>query len=120
MVTVTELNALLVSEGLPQFDAPYESKLDVDGVTTRVLADDKVLLMPEDLSELGATKYGVTATALELMNSNQSDMSFENAPGIVGVIVKEGGVPFRQYAYVDAVAMPILKQAKKLMVADVK
>ena len=35
-------------------------------------------------------------------------------------ILKEDGVPFRQYTYVDAVAMPVLSNARKLMVADVK
>jgi hypothetical protein len=61
----------------------------------------------------------VSATALELVNSDQSDMSFEDAAGIVGVVIKEDGVPFRQYAYVDAVAMPILANARRLLVADV-
>jgi hypothetical protein len=117
-VSVNELNDLLRDEGLPTFDEPYDMSFDVDGVTTRTIADDKVSFVPNDLSELGRTVYGVTATALELVNSNKSDMSFEDAPGIVGVVEKVGP-PYREFTYVDAVAMPILDNARKLLVADV-
>jgi hypothetical protein len=55
---------------------------------------------------------------LELVNSNEADLSFEEAPGIVGVVEKTGP-PYRQFTYVDAVAMPILADARKLFVADV-
>lgn len=119
-VSVNELNALLADEGLPTLLAPYETKVDVDGTTVRVLPEDRVVFTPADLSELGYTAMGVSATALELVNSGKVDLSFEDAPGIVGVVVKEDGVPFRQYTYVDAVAMPILANARRLMVADVK
>jgi hypothetical protein len=117
-VTLTELNDLLASEGLPTMAATYDGQLDVDGVTTRVIADDKLILLPVNRAELGETVYGVTATALELVDSNLSDLSFENAPGIVGVVEKVGP-PYRQFTFVDAVAMPILKDAKRLLVADV-
>jgi hypothetical protein len=119
-VTINELNALLAAESLPTFDVAYETKVDVDDVTTRVLPDDRVVFLPNDLSELGYTAYGVSATALELVDSEKAEMSFEDAPGIVGVVYKEDGVPFRQYTYVDAVAMPVLANARKLLVADVK
>lgn len=117
-VSVQELNDLLRDEGLPVFDEPYDSSFDVDGVTTRTISDDKVSLMPANLADLGYTAWGVTATALELVNSDQSDMSFEEAPGIVGVVEKVGP-PYREFTYVDAVAMPILANARRLMVADV-
>ena len=117
-VSVQELNDLLRDEGLPVFDEAYDASFDVDGVTTRTIADDKVSLMPTDLSDLGYTAWGVTATALELVNSDRSDLSFEDAPGIVGVVEKVGP-PYREFTYVDAVAMPILANARRLMVADV-
>lgn len=117
-VNITELNDLLSSEGLPTLSAPYDSSMDVDGATTRVIADDKVLFFPPNIADLGFTAYGVSATALELVNSNESDLSFEDAPGIVGVVEKTGP-PYRQTTYVDAVGMPILANAKLLMVADV-
>jgi hypothetical protein len=113
-----ELNDVLASEGLPTLSAPYDAVLDVDGTTTRVIADDRLLFLPTNMSDLGYTAWGVTATALELVNSNEADLSFEEAPGIVGVVEKTGP-PYRQFTYVDAVAMPILADARKLFVADV-
>lgn len=118
-ISLAELNDFLAGEGLPVFDDAYETSVDVDGATTRVIADDKVVFLPPDLAQLGYTAFGVSATALELVNSGQAEMSFEEAAGIVGVIFKEDGVPFRQYTYVDAVAMPILANARRLLVADV-
>lgn len=119
-VTLTQLNELLEGEGLPTFSEPYDTSLDVDGVSTRVLPENRVLFMPADdnLDELGATAWGVTATALELVNSMEADMSFEEAAGIVGVVLKLGP-PFREFVYVDAVAMPVLTNARALMVANV-
>jgi len=117
-VKVSELNDLLRDEGLPVFDEPLEESFDVDGVSTRVVADDKVIFLPADLRDLGFTAWGVTATALELVNSSESDMSFEEAAGIVGVVEKVGP-PYREFTYVDAVAMPILANARRLLVADV-
>lgn len=105
-------------EGLPTDWRTYETQLDVDGVSTRVLPTDKIILCPPNLEDLLEIRYGMTATALELVNSTQVDMSFQQAAGIVGVVIKDGP-PFRQYTYVDAVGMPILKDAKKLMVLDV-
>ena len=118
-VSVRELNDHLRDEGLPVFDEPYETQVDVDDVTTRVMADDRVVFLPADLNQLGYTAMGVSATALELVQSGKVDLSFEEAPGIVGVLFKEDGVPFRQYTYVDATAMPILANARRLLVADV-
>lgn len=117
-VTLTELNDLLASEGLPTLAPAYDGQVDVDGVTTRTIPDDRLLFTPRDLGDLTAVKYGVSATALELVGSNRSEMDFEEAPGIVGVVIKEGP-PFRQYTFVDAAAMPVLKDARRLLVADV-
>jgi hypothetical protein len=117
-VSLTEVNDLLSSEGLPTFRAPYDTLVDVDGTSTRVMADDKLLMFPPNIADLGYTAYGLSATALELVNSNVADMSFQNAPGIVGVVEKTGP-PYRQFTYVDAVGMPILANAKLLLVADV-
>ncbi len=118
-VTRTELNDLLGSEGLPTLVPEYDTVVDVDGTSTRVIADDKVVFTPANLADLGYLASGVSATALELMDSNEVDFAFEEAPGIVGVVEKDGP-PYRQYTFVDAVAMPILSDARKLMVADVK
>lgn len=117
-VTGSDLVDLLSSEGLPTPLAPYDSQVDVDGTSTRVIGDDKIIFLPPNLGDLGHNAVGISATALELVNAAQSDLSFQNAAGIVGVVIKDGP-PFRQWTYVDAVGMPVLDNAKLLMVADV-
>jgi hypothetical protein len=117
-VTLTELDQLLAGEGLPTFAEPYDTSVVVDDVETRVIPENRAVFLPPDLSLLGSTVYGVSATALELVNSSLSELSFEDAAGIVGVIIKEGP-PFREFTYVDAVAMPVLSNARRLLTATV-
>ena len=119
-VTMAELADLLSSEfqGLTLLD-PYDSSLSVDGVSTRTVPADKVMFLPPNLDDLGYTAWGTTVTALEMVNSAKSEMSFENAPGIVGLVVKSEGIPFRETTYVDALAMPVLTDARLLSVLDV-
>lgn len=118
-INLTELNDLFSSEGLPELLPAFDENLDVDGTTTRVMTDDKLVFLPPNLDDLGETYFGVTATALELVNSNESDLSFEDASGIVGVVEKVGP-PYRQFTFVDACAMPVLTDSRKLLVMDVK
>jgi len=117
-INLAEVGDLFASEGLPPLAEPFDESLDVDGVTTRVLADDKIVFLPPNVDDLGRTAYGVTATALELVNSNEADLSFEDAPGVVGVVEKVGP-PYRQFTFVDACAMPVLTDSARLMVMDV-
>jgi hypothetical protein len=117
-VTLQQLNDLLASEGLAPIEILPIKRYDVDGTTVPVFADDRILFTPENLGDLGYTAWGVSATALELVGSAQADLTFQNASGIVGVVLKEGP-PFRQTTFVDAVAMPVLADARRLMVADV-
>lgn len=116
-VNMNELNDLLSSEGLPPIRI-QEAKVDVDGTTVPVIPDDRLLMVPATPGSLGYTAWGVSATALELVGSNESEMDFEEAPGIVGVVEKTGP-PYRQFTYVDAVGMPVIANPKALLVADV-
>ena len=116
-VTVEELNRLLESESLPTVTT-YDSMLNVEGVDTRVLATDKVVLLPEDIESLGFMAFGLSATALELVRSNLAEMTFGNASGVVGLVEKVGP-PYREFTFVDAVGMPILANAGLLSIADV-
>lgn len=117
-VTAQELNDLLDSEGIPTLRPAYDSNVDVEGSTTRIIADDKLIFLPPNVEDLGYTAYGITATALELVNSNEAELSFEEAPGIVGVVEKTGP-PYRAWTFVDAAAMPILVNPRLLFIADV-
>lgn len=119
-VTADEFWSLMDSEGLPTRWVDADGRVDVDGVDTRVYPADRIGFLPHDLDQLIQVRMGVSATALELVGNDQSDMDFENAPGIVGVVDKGAGVPYRQTTFVDAVGMPILIDARHLMSAKVK
>ncbi|ROR91764.1 major capsid protein [Nocardioides aurantiacus] len=115
LVTRPALDAALAAFGLPPVSLVYDSNVDVDGVSTKVIPDDRVILFGENV---GYTAWGITATALELVGAAETDLSFADAPGIVGVVIKEGP-PFRQFSYVDAVGMPVLENPRRLLIADV-
>jgi hypothetical protein len=117
-INLDELGSLFDAEGVPSGITVYDTVLDVDGVTTRVIPDDRLIFLPPNVGDLLEIRYGVSATGLELVNSNKADLSFEDAPGIVGVVEKVGP-PYREFTFVDAVGMPFLKDARKLMVLDV-
>lgn len=118
LLTRNSLDALLDSHMLPPILGIYDSSVDVDGVSTKVLPVNKVIFVPPDGQTLGYTGWGVSATSLELVNSSESDMTFEQAPGIVGVVEKQGP-PYRQYTFVDAIGMPVIQNSNLLMVATV-
>lgn len=117
-VTVEDLRTALADLNLPANITVSDTVLDVDGVATRAIPEDKVIMTAAPISELIEVRFGVSATALELVNSNHAEMSFEDAPGLVGVIVKEGP-PYRQFSFIDGVVMPILRDGKSLMVASI-
>lgn len=118
-VNLKDLNDLFDSEGIAPVRDLQIARVDVDDVNTAVMPDDKVLLTPDSLGDLGHTRFGVSATALELVDSNVAELAFEEAPGIVGVVEKVGP-PYRQFVFVDAVGMPILDDARRLFQAKVR
>lgn len=119
LLTRPTLDSVLDQHMLPPIQLVYDTSVDVDGVSTRVLPNNKVIFLPPADQVFGYTAWGVTATALELVNSVETDMTFEQAAGIVGVLVKSDGVPFRQNVFVDAVGMPVIENSNLLMVATV-
>jgi hypothetical protein len=118
LITRPGLDAAMGAYGLPPILFVYDTVVDVDGTSTRVIPDDRVIFVPPNVADLGYTAWGVSATGLELVNSSVSDLSFQQAPGIVGVVEKSGP-PYREWTFVDAVGMPVLANPKLLMVADV-
>lgn len=118
IVTRNALNNVLDAFSLPPIVQVYDTLVDVDGVSTAVIPADRVIFVPPNVRDLGRTVWGVSATALELLNSSVVDFSIEEAPGIVAVIEKIGP-PYREFVFVDAVGMPVLDNPNLLMVADV-
>lgn len=113
----TAIAQALAEYELPPIGGVYDTRLDVDGDVTRVVPEDKVLFLPER-GTLGFTAWGITQTAQELVQSNQAELAFADAPGLAGIVVKSGP-PFVEETYVDAIGIPVIEQPKALMVADV-
>ena len=115
LVTPVAAAAALQAFGLPPVTLVYDSQVDVDGVATKVLPANRVIMYGDNV---GYTAWGVTATALELAGAAETDLTFADAPGITGVVIKDGP-PFRSWTFVDAVGMPVLEQPKRLLIATV-
>ena len=116
--TLGDVNAALAGEGLAPIVEVQSRTMDVDGVDVPVTDRTQVRLLPWDESDLFEFRFGLTATALELVNSAGVDFSYQEAPGIVGVIIKDGP-PFRQYTFLDAVGMPLINGANRMVLAKV-
>lgn len=117
LLTPAQLNQVLTAYGYPSL-VEYNTKIEVDGSNTRVINDEKVILLPSDPDQLGFTAWGITAEALELAGQTNPSLDFTQLPGLVGVVLKEGD-PVRVWTKVGAVGMPILTNPRLLMVADV-
>ncbi|RBO87031.1 major capsid protein [Nocardia puris] len=115
-VTIPEINDILGGEGLPPLGAEYNSNFDIDGTSVRVLPENKLLFLPDNPAELGFTAWGTPTTALELAANK---VELETAAGILGVIEREDGFPYRKHASVDAVGMPVLGDPRKLLISEV-
>lgn len=112
-----QLNQVMTAFRLPQL-VPYDSLIDIDGSTKRILDEKKVIFLPSDPASLGFTAWGITAEALELAGGQNPSLEFNQLPGLVGVVLKEGD-PVRIWTKVGAVGMPLITDPRRLMVATV-
>jgi hypothetical protein len=120
LLSPDQIRSILSTYGLPPLLNVYDSQVDVDGTSTRVVADNKVILTPPNPGmNLGYTAWGLSATALKLTQVADNGLSFEDAPGIVGIVDQADAPPYRQTTFVDAVGMPIIENPNALMVATV-
>jgi len=117
MISMAQLNQMLEAFDLPQL-VPYNTVIDVDGVATRPIPADRMVFLPANPRSLGRTMWGITAEALELVNLSNPEITFQEAPGLVGVVTKEGD-PVRTWTKVSAVGMPVIEDPRKLLCAEV-
>lgn len=119
-ITRDELNTWLGQNRLPQLVTEYETSFfnEETGLEERVIPENRIILTPANLTDIIQFRYGLSATALELIRSPRSEMTWQDGAGIVGLAIKEGP-PFRQFTYVDAVGMPLLMGPKSLVVGTV-
>lgn len=116
IVTVDMVNAVFQAYGLPPFVA-YDTQIRVNGVQTRPIAANKVILMPPAGEPLGATLFGTTAEALELAEAQL--IAQDQAPGMVAIPMKTVD-PVATWTLATAVGFPVLANPDLTFTATVQ
>jgi hypothetical protein len=119
--TVDDVRGLISAAGLPDIYV-YDRRVSIAGSSTKVLSDDRVLLLPAPVdpndwagTELGATFWGRTLSSVEaawgIADSDQ--------PGIVAAVYRNEKPPMIAEVISDAIGLPVLANADLSFVADV-
>jgi hypothetical protein len=117
IVSQAAINAVLEAFGLPPITL-YDAQVSVAGSATRIVPDDKVLMLPApgsvDDTSLGQTVWGIPAEAMDpgygLEEGQQG--------GIVGGAYSDNDPP-SLWTKASAIGMPVLANPDLAMVADV-
>lgn len=119
--TLSDVNDTVQAEGLPPI-VTYNRQVSVDGASTKVIADDKFLLLPAPVdsndwmgTELGATFWGRTLTSMD----PDYNLVSEEQPGVVAGVYRNPKPPKGAEVISDGIAMPVLANANLSFVADV-
>jgi hypothetical protein len=114
-VSLSELNDLLESEGLPMVET-YDAQVSVNKVATRVIADDKFLFLPRrgEGNQLGATLWGTTSESLE----PEYGLAEGERPGIVAGVYKQPN-PVAHFTNAAGLGLPVLVNPDLTFAADV-
>lgn len=111
------VDALLRRYNLPPITLIYDAQVNVDGVATNILPNNKVWFIPPAGVPLGRTVWGLTTTGQALADAG---MQVTGGPqGIVSVLDQDARPPYRQAVYVDATSMPVLDNPRALFIATV-
>ncbi len=114
IISEAAINSALAVFGLPPI-VTYEAQLKVSGVATRVIPDNRLLLLPggEDLRQLGRTLYGTTLEA--------STPGFNLTGAEAGIVAGnlETWDPIHLWTKVSAIGLPIVVNPNLTMVATV-
>lgn len=111
----SDLDAVLTDFGLPPLRVFDARAIDQAGVSRRVINDDKLLFLPSDGTELGATLWGTTLEAQE----PQYGIAPADHPGVVVGAFKQSTTPIRVFTIGSAIGIPILGDPDLSFVADV-
>jgi hypothetical protein len=111
--TEDDVRAILAGAGLPPL-YKFDRRVQSGGVSTKVLADDKILLLPAPVAaddaqgtDLGGTFWGQTLTSMD------PSYGIEDAeqPGIVAGVYRNSKPPMIAEVIADAIALPVLANA---------
>jgi hypothetical protein len=109
------IDAIFAANGLPPVRL-YDTRVRVNGTSTRVIPANKILYLPPAGEPLGATFYGVTAEAL--LMAGQGVITLQDAPGVVAVVTRTES-PVQTYTLGTALAMPVLPNPELVICATV-
>jgi len=120
--TLQDVQNTVSANGLPPIFI-YDRRVSAGGVATKVIPDDRVLLLPapvEDVNdwqgtELGATFWGRTLSSLE----SNWEIPEADQPGLVTGVYRGEKPPMIAEVISDAIAMPVLANANLSFAADV-
>lgn len=119
--TQQDVQDYVSSAGLPPIYL-YDRRVSVAGSSTKVISDDRVLLLPAPVdtndwqgTQLGATFWGQTLT------STEADWAIADSeqPGLVAGVYRNEKPPMIAEVISDAIAMPVLANANLSFAADV-
>lgn len=107
--------------GLPPIFV-YDRRVSVNGVSTKVLPDEGLLLLPAPVdpddwqgTDLGATFWGRTLTSTDLAWGIEDT----EQPGIVAGVYKNTKPPLGLEVISDAIGLPVMANANRSLYADV-
>jgi hypothetical protein len=107
--------------GLPPITR-YDRRVSVGGASTKVIPDDRVLLLPAPVetddwqgTELGATFWGRTLSSTEA----SWEIPDGEQPGLVVGVYRNPKPPMQAEVISDAIALPVLANAALSFAADV-
>lgn len=113
LVNNNAVDNMLASHGLPPV-ITYDAQVRVNGVAQRVIADEKLLMLPAVGSgEMGATLYGTTAESME----PEFGLAGSEAGIVAGAYSTKD--PVAIWTKAAAIAMPILANPDLSLAADV-
>lgn len=112
---LSQINGIRAVYDLPPI-VTYDVKVKVNGVATRVIAEDAFIYLPPADEPLGRTLFGPTPEALELVEARQIDG--EQLIGLTAVVEKTTD-PVATWTKATAVALPVLVNPNLTFHADV-
>jgi hypothetical protein len=114
-INLETVAAIFAANGLAPVTI-YDTVVRVNGVITRVIPIDNLLLMPPADVPLGQTQWGITAEALKLASKGM--IAARDAAGIVAVNL-ENDNPVQTFTLATGVAVPVLGNPNGVICADV-
>jgi hypothetical protein len=119
--TLADVNTTVQAASLPPIYT-YDRRVQVAGSATKVLADDRLFLLPAPVAtddwqgtQLGASYWGQTLTSTE----PSWDIAPGDQPGLVAGVYRGEKPPMIAEVVSDGVALPVLANADLSFVADV-